>query len=69
MSMETTYVETDLGLVCGRCASAAPPRLVCTSCGRAFASVTEATRAVALYAMAVYDSRRARRRGPEVAPG
>jgi hypothetical protein len=67
--MDSTYVETDLGPVCSRCTSAAPPRLVCTSCGRAFASVTEATRAVALYAMAVYDARRGLRHGPGIAAG
>jgi hypothetical protein len=63
-------VETDLGPVCNRCTSAAPPRLTCSACGRTFASALESARAAAQYAIAVYDRRRgAIRRGPEAAPG
>jgi hypothetical protein len=70
-------VETDLGPVCSRCASAVPPKMTCKACGRSFASVSECTRAVAQRAIAIHDARTADRRrlllairrGPEGAPG
>jgi hypothetical protein len=55
-------VETDLGPVCSRCASAVPPRMTCKACGRSFASASECTRAVAQRAIAIHDARRAERR-------